>query len=167
MCVTIEEFVATRGTGLLRSAFLLTGDRHRAEDLVQSTLAKVWPKWEAVVARGRPDAYVRRTLLTTYLSWRRRPSYFERPVEAVADPVDIGAADTDLRLLVVQALAQLPRRQRATVVLRYFEDLSEAQTAEALGCSVGTVKSQTAKALRTLRAHLDGINTEVMHDGRF
>jgi RNA polymerase sigma-70 factor (sigma-E family) len=166
MSVTIEEFLAVRGTGLLRFAFLLTGDRHRAEDLVQSTLAKVWPRWETVVARGIPDAYVRRVLLTTYLSWRRRPGFFEHPVEAVTDSPGTDVPDVDLRLVMIAALGRLPRRQRATVVLRYFEDLTEAQTAEALGCSVGTVKSQTAKALTTLRGHLDGIEREVLHDRR-
>ena len=168
MTVTIEQFVAARGVGLLRAAYLLTGDRHLAEDLVQAALAKVWPKWEAVVAQGEPDGYVRRTLLTTYLSWRRRPGFFERPTSALpdlaapsADPAD---ADPDLRRAMLAALARLPRRQRATVVLRYFEDLSDVQTAQAMGCSVGTVKSQTAKALRTLRAHLSDTRTEVLDE---
>jgi RNA polymerase sigma-70 factor (sigma-E family) len=156
---TVEDYVAARGTALLRSAYLLTGDRLMAEDLVQTTLLKVWPRWGEITALGDPHAYVRRALLTTYLSWRRRPSFFERP-SVISRDVPVGDADPDLRLVLVAALTRLPRRQRATVVLRYFEDLTEAQAAEVLGCSIGTVKSQTAKALRTLRHLLGDLDLE-------
>jgi RNA polymerase sigma-70 factor (sigma-E family) len=157
---TVEDYVAARGTALLRSAYLLTGDRLVAEDLVQSALLKVWPRWREITALGDPHAYVRRTLLTIYLSWRRRPSFFERPLAALPER-PVRGADPDLRLVLVAALARLPRRQRATVVLRYFEDLTEAQVAEVLGCSVGTIKSQTAKALRTLHHLLGDLDLEV------
>jgi RNA polymerase sigma-70 factor (sigma-E family) len=139
------------------SAYLLTGDRLAAEDLVQTALLKVWPRWREVTALGDPHAYVRRALLTTYLSWRRQPSFCKRPSPFVGDR-PAGAADPDLRLMLVAAMARLPRRQRA--MLRYFEDLTEAQAAEVLGCSIGTVKSQTAKALRKLRHLLGDLDLE-------
>jgi RNA polymerase sigma-70 factor (sigma-E family) len=160
--MTIEDYVTGNGTRLLRTAFLLTGDRHAAEDLVQTALLKVWPKWDRVVRTGTPDGYVRRTLLTTYLSWRRRPAFFERPAELSDAAAD--SADHDLRLALLDALATLPRRQRATIVLRYLDDLSAADTAAVLGCSVGTVKSQSAKAIRSLRARLGDLELEVHRD---
>lgn len=150
--VAFREFVVSRQRGLLRSAWLLTGDWAAAEDLVQTSLLKVWPRWPRVVANGHEDAYVRRVVLNTYLSSRRRAWHRERPT---ADVPEAEAADTltgsELRPALLNGLAALPPRQRAVVVLRYFEDLSEAQCAEALGCAVGTVKSQTSKALATLR----------------
>ncbi|MFS3130159.1 SigE family RNA polymerase sigma factor [Nocardioides sp. Bht2] len=150
---TFDDFVATRGDALWRSAWLLTGDSHLAEDLVQTTLAKCWPAWKRVSETGSFQAYVRRTLFTTYVAWWRRKWNGERATETLpeqAEPAN-GRTDTELRRDLVTALATLPRGQRAMVVLRYFEDLTEKQTAELLGCSVGTVKSQTARALRTLR----------------
>ncbi len=156
---TIEEYVAAECTRLLHTAFLLTGDRHAAEDLVQTALMKVWPKWSDLAERGRPDAYVRRTLLTTYLSWRRRRSFFERPASNLPE-ISARTEDHDLRIVLLATLARLPARQRATLVLRYYEDLSEVDTAATLGCSVGTVKSQAAKAMRSMRALLDQVQME-------
>lgn len=148
---SFDEFVATRGDALWRSAWLLTGDSHRAEDLVQTALGKCWPAWERVNANGSFEAYVRRAMFTTYASWWRRAWRRELPTadlpEASAD-----ATQPELRSDLVRALAALPPRQRAVVVLRYFEDLSERETATALGCSVGTVKSHTARAMAALRA---------------
>jgi RNA polymerase sigma-70 factor (sigma-E family) len=143
-------YVAARRRALLKSAWLLTGDWHLAEDLLQTALAKAYLAWRRV---DEPDAYVRRVLVTTYATWWRRRWNGERPHGEVPDragPDEYGGVD--LRHQVHRVLRDLPRRQRAVVVLRYFEDLSEAETAAALGCSVGTVKSHTARALARLRA---------------
>jgi len=147
-----DGFVAARSRALLSAAWLLTGDRHRAEDLLQSALAKAYLAWQRI-GEGREEAYVRRVLATTYASWWRREWRGERPTATVPETVD--AADptgaVDLRLSLLAALDHLTRGQRAVVVLRYYCDLSEAETAEALGCSMGTVKSQAAKGLARLR----------------
>lgn len=154
------EFVAARSTALLRAAWLLTGDRGKAEDLLQTVLAAVWPRWSRIADGGSPEAYVRRSLFTTSLSWRRRRWRFEVPeadVPAGAGPADgvaDGCADRDA---VRRALAGLSAQQRAVVVLRYVEDQSVEQTAEVLGCSAATVKVQAGRALARLRAdpHLE------------
>lgn len=147
---TFEEYVATRGRALWKSAWLLTGDAHRAEDLVQTALVKCWRRWDKIAADGSVDGYVRRAMVTTFTDWRRRRWTGEVPT---ADLPKDWSADADLavRRDVLSALALLPRGQRAVIVLRFYDDLTEAQTAEALGVSVGTVKSQTARALKTLR----------------
>jgi RNA polymerase sigma-70 factor (sigma-E family) len=149
-----DRFVAERSPRLLRVAYLITRDWATAEDLLQSALVKAWFAWARV--DGDPEAYVRRIIVTTHLSWRRRRWVGEVPQHepaagwadrAQADPA--GAyADRDA---LWRALGQLPRRQRTILVLRFFEDLSEAQTAELLGVTVGTVKSQCSKALAKLR----------------
>jgi RNA polymerase sigma-70 factor (sigma-E family) len=151
---SFRDYVAARLVGLSRAAFLLTGDRHLAEDLVQQALIQVASRWEKISAGGDPDPYVRRVLYTQHVSWwRRRRRLVDRPH---ADPPDLVVADrshdTDTELTVRQALARLTPKQRAVLVLRYFEDLTEAQTAEVLGLSVGTVKSNTRDALARLRA---------------
>lgn len=145
-----DAFVTARGSALWRSAWLLTGDRHLAEDLVQTALAKSWPKWKGIADEGRFEAYVRRTLFTTYVAWWRRKWNGERPTERPPEQ-PAPAADTDLGRDLVTALAALPRMQRAVVVCRWFEDLSEAETAERLGIAVGTVKSHGSRALAALR----------------
>jgi RNA polymerase sigma-70 factor (sigma-E family) len=146
-----DEFVALRGDALWRSAWLLTGDAHRAEDLVQTALGKCWPKWERVNADGSFEAYVRRTMFTTYTAWWRRRWNGEIATESVPE-LTASQPNPDARADLVVALATLPRGQRAVIVLRYFDDLTEQQTAEVLGCSVGTVKSQAARALKALRS---------------
>jgi RNA polymerase sigma-70 factor (sigma-E family) len=144
-----SDFVRGRSPDLLRSAWLLTGDWHTAHDLVQAALERTWPRWGKRI--DHPDAYVRRVMLTTYLSWRRRRWTAELPTAEL--PETGGAAEpSDLRLSLLAALATLTRQQRAVVVLRYFEDLSEAETAVALGCSVGTVKAHASRGLQQLRA---------------
>ena len=147
---TFEEYVATRGRALWRSAWLLTGDAQRAEDLVQTALVKCWRRWDRIAKDGSVDGYIRRALVTTYMDWRRRRWSGEVPTDVVPDDWPAGA-DLALRRDVLSALAQLPRGQRAVIVLRFYDDLTEVQAAAALGISVGTVKSQTARALKTLR----------------
>jgi len=154
---TFEEFVVARGTVLLRTAWLLTGDHQLAEDLLQTALGKTWPHWARIGASGMGgyEQYVRKVMLTTYVAWWRRRWRGEWPTERLPEPPDettgYAATAAAVRHDLLAALATLPRGQRAVVVLRYFDDLTETQTAELLGCSVGTVKSQCAKGLAALR----------------
>ncbi len=148
-------YVAARQATLLRSAWMLSGDWAHAEDLVQSALVRVLPHWSRV-RDDDPDGYAYRILLNCYLSWWRRvrprePVPRELPEIAVSEG---GFALVALRDELAQLLATLPRRQRAVVVLRYYHDYTEAETAALLGCAVGTVKSQAAKALAKLRGQL-------------
>jgi RNA polymerase sigma-70 factor (sigma-E family) len=126
--VSFDDFVLSRGDALWRSAWLLTGDAHLAEDLVQTALTKAWPKWDRVGVAGF-EPYVRRILFTTYLSWWRRKWNTERPTATLPDTLS-PVSDAEGRRDLVAALAALPKGQRAVVVLRFFEDLSEARTAE-------------------------------------
>jgi RNA polymerase sigma-70 factor (sigma-E family) len=142
-----DEFVAARSGALLRTAWLLTGDHHLAEDLVQHALMQVARHWERISTS--PEAYARRTMHHQHISlWRRR-----RFTETALGGYDAAqpAADSDLRLSVTEALARLTPKQRAVLVLRFFDDLTEAQAAVVLGVSVGTVKSSTRQALNRLR----------------
>ena len=149
-----ESYVAARGDALWRTAWLLTGDTHLAEDLVQAALLKAWPKWERVGPDGF-EPYVRRVLMTTYIAWWRRRWNGEHPTRDLPESsTGDEAEDAVRRHDLMDALSRLPRGQRAVVVLRWLEDLSEAQTADVLGCSVGTVKSQGARAMATLRTAL-------------
>ena len=150
--VEFDAFVAARSAAFLQAAWLLTGVWQLAEDLVQTSLAKCYPAWQRI-GEGNDESYVRRVLVTTYVTWWRRAWWGERATDPLPEGVDPGdeVGRVDLRQLLLVALAELPRRQRATVVLRYYCDLSEVETAQALGCSVGTVKSQAAKGLARLR----------------
>ncbi|GGZ15694.1 DNA-directed RNA polymerase sigma-70 factor [Streptomyces inusitatus] len=147
-----EAYVAARGARLLRVAWLLTGDAHLAEDLLQTVLAKVWPKWRKI-SGDHPDAYIRKALVHTHASWWRRRWRGELPHGELPDTVASwdAYASVDLEQSLAAAVRALPVRQRAVVVLRFFEDLSVEETAATLGCAPGTVKSQSSKALRTLR----------------
>ena len=145
-----DEFVAARSGSLLRTSYLLTRDHGLAEDLLQTALSKAWFAWRRI--EGDPEPYVRKILVNTYASWWRRRWNGEQPSDdlpegAGRDHAEGSSTSHDLW----QALGRLPRRQRAVIVLRYFEDLTEAETARLLDCSVGTVKSQTSKALAKLR----------------
>ncbi|ADU50093.1 RNA polymerase, sigma-24 subunit, ECF subfamily [Intrasporangium calvum DSM 43043] len=148
-----DAFVAARSTRLLRTAYLLTHDRGLAEDLVQTALAKAWFAWGRI--EGAPEAYVRRIMVNTYSTWWRRKWNGEEPTDELPETGPAGrtreSGRTDDRTDLWDALGRLPKRQRAVVVLRFYEDQSEAETAELLGCSVGTVKSQASKALAKLR----------------
>jgi RNA polymerase sigma-70 factor (sigma-E family) len=132
---------------------LLTGDWHTAEDLVQTCLVKLYRVWHRLDTGVDPDSYLRRTLINTYRSWRRARWRREAPVEAIPDRA-IEVDDQDRHALaetVRQALGALPARQRAALVLRFYEDLPEAQVADLLGCSVGSVKTHTSRGIRRLR----------------
>ncbi|MBC7678617.1 MAG: SigE family RNA polymerase sigma factor [Pseudorhodobacter sp.] len=145
------DLVRGRGQALQRTAYLLTGDWALAEDLVQTALAKSWPAWGRI-RHADPEGYVRRVMINTHASWWRRKWRGEAPTAALPDRVADETAGVHERPALQAALMRLPPRQRAVVVLRFWEDLSETDTAKLLGVSPGTVKSQTFKALATLRA---------------
>jgi RNA polymerase sigma-70 factor (sigma-E family) len=148
-----DAFLAGRAVSLARMAYLLTGDHGQAEDLLQSALLKTYRHWGRVSKYDAPTAFVRRVMINELVSrrrrWREQPvaSLPDRPAQAARD--DIAQADTRDELW--RAIGGLPSRTRAVLVLRYWEDLSEADTAAALGCSVGTVKSQASRGLARLR----------------
>lgn len=162
-----EVYVATRSGSLMRTAYLLTGQRADAEDLLQTTLAKAYLSWSRVRDRQAVDAYVRRTMVTTHISLWRRRKVDEIPTAELPDAgTDDFTGNVDLHDSLWQLLDDLPKRQRAVVVMRYYEDLSEAETAEALGCSQGTVKSQASKALAKLRSALVESDSAFQSDHR-
>jgi RNA polymerase sigma-70 factor (sigma-E family) len=159
-----DEFVAERSHDLLRTALLLTGDRGHAEDLLQTALVKAYRRW-STIGRDHRYAYVRRIVVTSAASWRRlrvTQEIVSLPAHdpAAPDSTDGVAARDDMQT----ALATLPRRMRAVLVLRYAEDLSEAMTAEALGCSVSTVRSQTQRGLARLRTVLTAPSITVLEE---
>ncbi|MBF9132298.1 SigE family RNA polymerase sigma factor [Plantactinospora sp. S1510] len=152
--VRFNEFVRTRTAALLRSAFLLTGDRYLAEDLVQDGLARTHRALRRLADDGHFEAYTRTAMYHLHLRrWRRRRVTETLPGEMadLAQPASDHADRVSLKISLHRALAQLTRRQRAVLVLRFFEDRSEAEAAEILSCSVGTIKSQTSKALARMR----------------
>lgn len=161
------EFLQARQPALLRTAYLLTGDRASAEDLLQTSLAKLYLSWDKIQRREAVEGYLRRIMVNeNNATWRRPWKRREIVVDAVpeshhplTDTYDDGEAAR-----VWSFVQTLPRRQRAVIVLRYYEQLSEAEIADALGCSVGTVKSQASRALAALRARapqsLDPRHTE-------
>jgi RNA polymerase sigma-70 factor (sigma-E family) len=148
---SFDDFVAARGDALWRSAWLLTTDAHLAEDLVQTALAKSYGRWDRIADAAGFEAYVRRALFTTYVSWWRRRWNGERATAELPES-GVDGPDLALRRDLLDALAGLSRGQRAVIVLRYFEDLTERETAAVLGCSIGTVKSQTSRAIAALRS---------------
>jgi RNA polymerase sigma-70 factor (sigma-E family) len=160
---SFDEFVRVRTAVLARVAYLLTGDRHHAEDLVQTALARAAVRWTML---DDPEAYVRRVLYTQAVSWwrvqrRRRPEILiDVPPERPAGP-----DDPDLRIVLESALARLTRKQRAVLVLRFYEDRSESETARLLSVGLGTVKSQTRHALRRLRELAPEIG-DLLADGK-
>lgn len=149
-----HEYVATRRQPLLRLAYLLTGDAHLAEDVVQTALLRAFRQWRRVSRAGRPDAYVRRMVVNAYVDGRRRRSSTEAPTEPAGLPAvaqhDHAEAQAE-RSVMWTALATLPRVQRAVLVLRFYEDLDDARIAELLGSTPSTVRSNASRALATLR----------------
>jgi RNA polymerase sigma-70 factor (sigma-E family) len=150
------EFATSRHGALYRYAYLLAGDRGLAEDLVQEALTKTYVAWKRLDDVANADAYTRKVITNTAINWWRRKSWqAERPRDDVPE-LTTAQHDQDVaaRVWLWQELQALPPRQRATLVLRYYEDLTERETAAVLGCTIGTVKSQTAHALKKLRTRL-------------
>jgi RNA polymerase sigma-70 factor (sigma-E family) len=148
------EFVQRTQRRLLSLAWSLVGDWARAQDLTQTVLLRIWPRWESL---ADPEAYAQVVMVRTYLRWRRRRWLGEIPTHQLPDAPAPGNqfADAEVRQSLVRAMSALTARQRAVVTLRYLADLTEAQTANVLGCSIGAVKSHTSRALATLRDHPD------------
>ncbi|WP_225447080.1 SigE family RNA polymerase sigma factor [Streptacidiphilus sp. PB12-B1b] len=149
-----ESYAGARWRRLVRTAYLLTGDHHEAEDLVQATLAKVFRNWSGIRRLDDPDAYVHRAMVNNNRSRYRRQRVLHLLTPTPPDRADENRdAGPETRSLLLQALAGLPPRQRAVVVLRFWEDMSERQVADVLGCSPGNVKSQASRGLQKLRTH--------------
>jgi RNA polymerase sigma-70 factor (sigma-E family) len=146
-------FVAARATSLLRVAYLACGDETEAEDLLQTALERTYKNWDRI-RHDSPEPYVRRVIVNAAISRARRRAILN--IIPMHSPPETSArtSDADLRHVLMEAMRDLPPRQRAVIVLRYWEDLSETQTAEVLGCAVGTVKSQASKAMAKLRSAL-------------
>ena len=147
-----DRLLRDRSAALLRTAFLLTGDRFLAEDLLQTALAKTYLRWSSLRDEAAGEAYVRKVLVSVYTRWWQRKWNGERPTDVLPD-IDLvdPYGEADEREYVRALLADLPRRQRAVIVLRFYEDMSEKDIAEALGISAGTVKSTASAALTRLR----------------
>ncbi|GAA3659422.1 SigE family RNA polymerase sigma factor [Nonomuraea antimicrobica] len=152
-----SEFVRRRGKHHLRTAVLLTGDWHSAEDLVQSCLLKLYRVWPRLDTGTDPDAYLRRILVNTHRSWWQVRWRREVPIASAPDVPD-EQDDRAVAIALRAALRRLPARQRLALVLRYFEDLPEAQVAELMGCSVGSVKTHAHRGIRRLRELLPDVN---------
>jgi RNA polymerase sigma-70 factor (sigma-E family) len=147
-----RDYVADRGRVLLRTALQLTGDRAEAEDLLQAALAKTYLAWDRIQDRAAMDGYVRRAMVNTQISWWRRRKLEIYPTDDLPEqPVDDHTRRSELRDALGRALDRLPERQRLAVILRYYEDMPEAEIADVLGVSVGTVKSSVSRAMAKLR----------------
>ncbi|SDG93326.1 RNA polymerase sigma-70 factor, sigma-E family [Lentzea fradiae] len=150
-----QEYFAARSDVMRGTAYLLCGDWHRAEDLVQQTFTKIYLVWWRIRRHEALDAYTRQVLVRTFLSERRRGWFrFEAATGDVADSAARSGVHPEERIVLMEALAKVPPRQRACLVLRYWEDMSVERTAAVLRCSEGTVKSQAARGLQTLRGLL-------------
>jgi RNA polymerase sigma-70 factor (sigma-E family) len=163
-----RDYVLARGTALLRMAVVLTGNRADAEDLVQAALAKTYLAWGKINDRAALDAYVRRAMVNTHISWWRHRKLEEFPTDELPDQVVADhARDSDMAEVVRRALDRLPRRMRAAVMLRYFEDMTEPEIAAALGISLGTVKSTVSRAVARLRVDEElGEEPDLLGPGR-
>jgi RNA polymerase sigma-70 factor (sigma-E family) len=153
--VTFDEWARARLPALVRFAVVLTGDRGLAEDVVQEVLIRAYERWRRITALDQPEAYVRRMIVNEYLSWRRRwgrvtPTADVAAAETVSDHAGAHAERDAIRW----ELARLPRRQRAVLVLRYYEQLTDSEIAEVLGCPTGTVRSHASRALSALRVEV-------------
>ncbi|GAA1940690.1 SigE family RNA polymerase sigma factor [Nocardioides marmoribigeumensis] len=149
------EFVRARSGMLLRTAYLILGDHALAQDLVQEALTKVYVAWPRIQRREGVDAYARTVVVNTAISWKRRRGWRgEQPVGEVPEPRGAAADEPDVRLAIWRTLQDLPPRQRATLVLRFYEDLSIKETAQVMQCAEGTVKSQVSQGIERLRETL-------------
>ena len=154
MTSEFDEWVAARGAGLLRLAYVLTGNRADAEDAVQDALARALPRWEHIRTVGDPDAYVRRMVVNAHTSWWRRFRKRETPVAETFTPDVAADPGTDERDQVWRACLALPEAQRVAVVLRYYEQLEYAEIAALTGVAEGSVRSRVSRGLATLRTLL-------------
>ena len=151
-----DAFVVARGQALIRFAYVLCGNAHLSEDIVQEVLARIHRRWDRIERMAAPEAYVRKAIVREYLSWRRRKASAER---IVAEPPDRAVPDDQADSIVERGqmwalLATLPRAQRAVLVLRFYEDLPDSEIAEMLRCSPSTVRAHASRALSRLRADL-------------
>ena len=147
-----KDYVLARSRALLRTAYLLTGNQADAEDLVQSALAKTYLAWDRIADRNALDGYVRRAMVNTHISWWRRRRLEEFPTDDLPDQaVADHAISSDMQDSLRRAIDRLPQRMRAAVMLRYYEDMTEAEIAQVLGISLGTVKSTVSRAVAKLR----------------
>jgi len=153
--VTFAEFVSERQQSLLRFAMVLTGDARLAEDIVQDVLVRAWEKWDRIGPLEHPNAYIRRMIINDFLSWRRRWARVQ-PLALVEPPgsVDDHANAHAERDALLTEVAKLPRKQRAVLVLRYYQGLADAEIADVLGCAAGTVRGYASRALATLRVEI-------------
>ena len=155
--MTFEEFAATRMPGVLRFAAVLAGDRATAEDLAQEVLIRAYARWDRIGCLDRPELYVRKMMLNEFLNWRRRSSRQIPAGGMASEPASIApdhAAEYNEREALLAELGKLPRRQRAVLVLRYYEDRGDSEIADLLGCSPGTVRSHASRALAALRVEM-------------
>jgi RNA polymerase sigma-70 factor (sigma-E family) len=151
-----RDYVRTRSRALLRTAYLLTGNVADAEDLVQSALAKTYVAWDRIEDRGALDGYVRRAMVNTHISWWRRRRLEEFPTDEIPDQaVAEHSVSSDMQEALRRAIDRLPQRMRAAVMLRFYDDMTEAEVAEVLGISLGTVKSTVSRAVAKLRIDVD------------
>lgn len=154
---SLAEYVRARLPALMRHAVVITGDRALAEDVVQEVLARAHGRWQHISRTEHPEAYLKKMIVNEYLSWRRRWSRVQ-PVESVPVPAtempDYASRHAERDALRAE-LARLPRHQRVVLVLRYFEDLSDQQIADILGCSTGTVRGHVSRALARLRVNAE------------
>jgi RNA polymerase sigma-70 factor (sigma-E family) len=156
-----RQFVAARSAALLRTSYLLVGDWAHAEDVLQTALTKTYLAWRRLGEIEAVEAYTRRVLVTTATSWWRRRWHGERPTATMPERASPDVIDEQVeRQVLWDHVRELPARQRAVLVLRFYEDLTEAETARVLGVAVGTVKSQCARALGALRARLSAAGVE-------
>jgi len=162
---TFEEYAAATWPSLYRYAYLLAGNHADAEDVAQQTLMKAYASWARVQASDSPTAYVRRMLTNTYLSHRRpQGRRLELLTDAPPEPMHESVGGPEERMALWPHVKSLPPRQRAVIVLRYYEDLSEQEIADALGCSRGNVKSTAHRALKALRAAMGSDDTDGRED---
>jgi RNA polymerase sigma-70 factor (sigma-E family) len=160
------EFVQLRGTTLARTAYLIVGDAHRSEDVLQTALVETYLRWHKLRRPEAADAYVRKAIVTANAAWWRRRSSRELPQDAMPEHALHDRSDElVVRHTVLDLLHQLSPRQRAVIVLRFFDDLSEADTAATLGCSVGSVKQHTTRGLERLRSLVYDASPELLPAG--
>jgi RNA polymerase sigma-70 factor (sigma-E family) len=159
--VTFDEYVLTRGPALVRFARLLTGDEHRAEDLTQEVLAHAYVRWRRIASLDRPDVYLRRMLVNAHHSWWRRAANREVPVWAAHDGPAGGDTEGESveRDALWRLVRALPPKQRAVIVLRYYEDYDDATIAELMNCSEGTVRTHAKRALDRLQTRRTALET--------